>query len=73
MESGYELLRDKTAIITGCNRGIGKAILEAFAANGANIFACTRKENTVFLKYIDHLSKKYAVHVTPIYFEAANI
>ena len=39
------LLKKKTAIITGCNRGIGEKILEKFSSSGANIFACTRKKN----------------------------
>jgi len=36
------LLKNKTAIITGCNRGIGKKILETYSRNGATIFACVR-------------------------------
>ena len=36
------LLKNKTAVITGSNRGIGKEILRLFSQNGANIFACTR-------------------------------
>ena len=37
------LLKNKSAVITGCNRGIGKKILEVFSSNGADIFACVRK------------------------------
>ena len=33
------LLKGKTAVVTGCNRGIGKAILERMVANGADVFA----------------------------------
>ncbi len=33
------LLEGKTAVITGCNRGIGKAILKRMAAQGASVFA----------------------------------
>ncbi len=33
----------KNVLITGCNRGIGKAMVESFAKEGANIIACTRK------------------------------
>ena len=45
------LLKDKTAIITGCNKGIGKVILDTFAQNGANIIACIRKESIDFNVY----------------------
>ena len=53
------LLKNKTAIITGCNRGIGKCILETFVKNGANIIACIRKENLSFSLFVEDLQKKY--------------
>lgn len=63
------LLKDKTAIITGCNKGIGKAILETFAKNGANIIACIRKESIEFNNYIDSIKKINNVTINIIYFD----
>ena len=63
------LLQGKTAIITGCNRGIGKAILETFAENGADIFACVRKESDEFTDVNTRLTEKTGVTITPVYFD----
>tara|TARA_B100001964_G_C14243958_1_gene606481 strand:- start:907 stop:1653 length:747 start_codon:yes stop_codon:yes gene_type:complete len=63
------LLKNKTAIITGCNRGIGKAILETFANNGADIFACVRKEAEAFPEAIRILAQRTGVSITPVYFD----
>ena len=63
------LLKNKTAIITGCNRGIGKAILETFANNGADVFACVRKETEGFSEDIRILSQRTGVSITPVYFD----
>ena len=52
------LLQNKTAVVTGCNRGIGKKILEVFSSNGATIFACVRDVDDKFKLYIDDLKKK---------------
>ena len=73
MASTCKLLTGKTAVITGCNRGIGKAILEAFAINGANVFACVRKENSEFLNFIKRLSAENSVCIFPIYFDAGKM
>ncbi len=64
------LLQGKTAIVTGCNRGIGKAIITKFAENGANIFAHARTESEEFVAYIKNLEMKYRVTIVPIYFDA---
>ncbi len=63
------MLRGKTSIITGSNRGIGRAILGKFAEQGSDIFACARTENPEFEEDIKDLSDKYGVEIFPIYFD----
>ncbi len=67
------LLKGKCAVVSGCNRGIGKSILETFASNGANIFACARSESKDFLLLINDLESKYKVTIKPIYFDLSDI
>lgn len=38
------LLKERSAIITGASRGLGKAIAQAFLANGCNVTICGRDE-----------------------------
>ena len=66
------LLKDKVAVVTGCNRGIGKEVVRVFAENGANIWACIRKENKSFTKYINKLEKKHSVKINPVYFDLSD-
>lgn len=66
------LLKGKTALITGCNRGIGKAILDVFAENGANIFPLIRSESSEFTQHITELSNKYEINISPIYVDFSN-
>lgn len=63
------LLEGKTAVITGCNRGIGKAILENFASNGANVFAVVRKQSDSFDDYSKKLESECNVSIIKIYAE----
>ncbi|MGB0868783.1 MAG: SDR family NAD(P)-dependent oxidoreductase [Flavobacteriales bacterium] len=44
MDSNFNLLSGKTAIITGASRGIGKAVAETFAKNGCDLFLISRNE-----------------------------
>ena len=52
-------LKNKNVIITGCNKGIGKATLEDFAKNGANIFACVRN---IDKECIANITTQYMSH-----------
>jgi 3-oxoacyl-[acyl-carrier protein] reductase len=63
------LLKGKNAIITGCAKGIGRSIVETFAKNGANIWACARKQSNDFEEYTSNLAKEYGVHISPVYFD----
>ena len=60
------LLKGKIAVITGCNKGIGKAILEEFSKNGANIFACVRKLDEEFKSLIKKIANKNKNEIIPI-------
>ena len=64
-----KLLEGKNAIVTGTARGIGHKIVEVFAANGANVWACARKQTPEMDAYCKDLSEKYGVEVKPVYFE----
>ncbi len=60
------LLKNKTSVVTGCNRGIGKKILEEFSKNGSDIFACARVIDENFKKITKELETKYNNKIYPI-------
>lgn len=59
-------------MITGCNRGIGKAMLEAFAKEGADIIACTRKLDSEIEKEYQYLIDNYGIKVYPYTFDLSD-
>ena len=63
------LLKSKTAVVTGCNKGIGKKILEVFSANGATVFACVRNIDEQFETFINELKQKFNNQIIPIQFD----
>lgn len=66
------MIKGKNAIITGARRGIGRATVEVFAENGANIWACARKKDEAFEADMAELSEKYGVSIWPVYFDVTN-
>jgi len=68
-----KLLKNKNALVTGSNRGIGKEIIKVFAENGASIWACARKKNKSFSDNIKNLAKVHSVVIKPLYFDINNI
>ena len=63
------LLDKKYAVITGSNRGIGKAILKKFAENGCYIIAHARKRTKEFEEYLYQVTTENRVQVYPVYFD----
>ena len=66
------MLNGKNAIIPGTRRGIGRAMVEVFAKNGANIWACARNEDKEFIEDMRKIADKYYVWIQPIYFDMSN-
>lgn len=61
------------AVITGCNRGIGKSLLKTFAKAGYNIWACARQYSEEYEKMLSNLASDNGVWIKPIYFDMADI
>ena len=67
------LLKQKTAVITGANRGIGAAMLEVFARNGANVYACVRQADEAVKSHFAKLADQYDVKIAPVEIDLADI
>ena len=66
------MLKGKNVIITGSRRGIGRATVEKFAKNGANIWACARKYDPDFEAAMQKLSAENNVEIWPLYFDVTD-
>jgi 3-oxoacyl-[acyl-carrier protein] reductase len=65
---GNEILEGKVCLVTGSNRGIGKAIVERYAEEGAIVFANARKEGSLDDWAQEHL-EKFQTTIIPLYFD----
>lgn len=66
------LLKEKNVVVTGCNRGIGRAVLERFAAHGANLWALVRTRSAAFEAEIGTLAERCGVEIRPIEFDLSD-
>lgn len=59
----------KTVIITGANRGIGRASVRKFAENGYDVWACARKPSAAFEEDMAQESARTGGTIVPVYFD----
>lgn len=65
------LLENRVCIITGATQGIGKAIAEQFAADGAIVYACDMKEGSMD-EWAKECSERNNTKVIPQYFDVTD-
>jgi 3-oxoacyl-[acyl-carrier protein] reductase len=63
------LLKGKTALITGCAGGIGRALAEAFSARGARIYAHARRETPELAEDMRRLAERQGVEIKLLCFD----
>ncbi len=60
-------------LITGSNRGIGRAMVESFAAAGFNIWACARIATPAYESWLSETAARNGVWIRPVYFELTDV
>lgn len=65
------LLEKKVCIITGAAQGIGRAIAEQYAADGAIVYACDMKEGAMD-EWAKACGEKYGTKIVPLYFDVTD-
>lgn len=62
----------KTALITGCNGGLGKTLLKSFAKDGYDVVACVFPASNGFDKYCREIENEYRIKVSQIVFNSTD-
>ena len=65
-------LQGKNAIVTGARTGIGRAIAELFAREGANIWAIVHREDAEWLSVMEALASECKVWIKPVYIDLSD-
>lgn len=65
-------LQGKNAIVTGARSGIGRAIVELFAREGANIWTIVHREDKEWLSAMEKLATELHVWIRPVYVDLSN-
>ena len=63
------MLSGKTALITGSNGGIGRAIIDTFVENGSNLICTIRKSDSEFSDYLSKIKKKPKQYIEILEFD----
>lgn len=66
-----KLLENKVCIITGAAQGIGRAIAEQFAADGAVVYACDRQDGSMD-EWARTCADRCGTRVVPLYFDVTD-
>jgi len=65
-------LQGKNAIVTGARSGIGRAIVELFAREGANIWAIVHREDQEWLSAMERMAAEQHVWIKPVYIDLSD-